>query len=433
LSIGSTTTLFDATVTDALNYDLLVGTDVLARLNAKVDVGRGLLEIQADPDHTQVLQLKHDLLGDPAIALCAFEVHEAEEPTLTGLDQLWTRFYDVVYSLPPKEPDVMGWHRQISDRWNQHKSCESEAWIDQRLLDMETLGDQILQHYEPHPPDQGVQALMGYMSSEAFQHILAGYTLEDRPSPNPLIPTTAPEWWPGHEGYEYLNNDDIFMAESNLDYYTKDNDRDSAEAMFNPPAQTPTVMCTFQVFPTPENSPFDLDFGKLWWLYVQAVLSMPPEHTNAKGWRRTVTYDDIWDWDDVCCLYTWANKHDDAVHVLKHKLLQQYEENLTAMGAIKLMDELETRAYNYIYSGYSQTDVVNEHPEYLLASALLQISAPESDQVAYREAIEYLQRHASGDREHQSSPARGDHVSCCSEWQHSPSSSYSGHPTSADG
>jgi hypothetical protein len=56
LTIGSTTTLFDATVTDALNYyDLLVGTDVLARLNAKVDVGSGLLGIQADPNHTQVL------------------------------------------------------------------------------------------------------------------------------------------------------------------------------------------------------------------------------------------------------------------------------------------------------------------------------------------------------------------------------------------
>jgi len=403
LTIGSTTTLFDATVTDALNYDLLVGTDVLSRLKAKVDVGNGLLEIQGDPEITQVLQLQHDLLGDPAIALCSFEAYEdrGQEDNLSEspLNQLWTQYIDVVYSMPPQKPDVMGWHRQMADLQTQPESYEYENWMLERQALIEILEQQILEYYDSHPLVNGVKSFMSLMTMEAFNHIMAGCTPENVPKPGPLVPSTAPTW--GQEVYDYPDLDDLLCPLPPVVVENPDGSTyhfhfcdccGSVEIFHNSPVQSP-VMCTFQ---TLEEQTVDLEFGKLWWQYVQAVLSMPPEPADAKGWKRVANHEDCWNWNDVCCLYDWANGHDDAIHTLKHQLLQQYESELTALGAMELMDTLEMLANNYIYSGYSQAEVVREHPEYLLASGLVQISTPQSDEAAYREAIRYL-RHFQQD------------------------------------
>lgn len=51
--VGDFQTLVHPTVTAALNYDMLIGTDVLKRANAVIDFGRDVLQVQVDPDTYQ--------------------------------------------------------------------------------------------------------------------------------------------------------------------------------------------------------------------------------------------------------------------------------------------------------------------------------------------------------------------------------------------
>jgi hypothetical protein len=160
-------------------------------------------------------------LSDPAIALCTFEAYEEDknDQVAADLDQLWTEFYKAVYSLPPEEPDVMGWYRQISDNLNHRATSTRPGCMDQRLYTMDRIGDQVLQHYAAHSPDEGIQlALMGYMSNEAFQKILAGYTMQkiDQAQIHSFLPAPRNGGQVMKAMTSYLDNDDMFIPVAQL-------------------------------------------------------------------------------------------------------------------------------------------------------------------------------------------------------------------------
>lgn len=58
LSMGEFETLINPTVTSALNYNVLIGNDVLTRARAVIDYNQGKMVIQVDPTFTQELDLQ---------------------------------------------------------------------------------------------------------------------------------------------------------------------------------------------------------------------------------------------------------------------------------------------------------------------------------------------------------------------------------------
>jgi len=57
LSLGDLATRFSPTVTTALNYDVLIGNDVLTRIDAILDYGKSTLTIKVDPEYQQELPM----------------------------------------------------------------------------------------------------------------------------------------------------------------------------------------------------------------------------------------------------------------------------------------------------------------------------------------------------------------------------------------
>jgi hypothetical protein len=56
-TVGDMTTLISPNVTEALNYDLLVGNDVLDRIDAEINFGRRRMRFKVDPNTTQEIDI----------------------------------------------------------------------------------------------------------------------------------------------------------------------------------------------------------------------------------------------------------------------------------------------------------------------------------------------------------------------------------------
>jgi hypothetical protein len=57
LGLGAFRTLVNPTVTNALNYNILIGNDVLKRAKAVIDLARGVLRVEVDPETVQELPI----------------------------------------------------------------------------------------------------------------------------------------------------------------------------------------------------------------------------------------------------------------------------------------------------------------------------------------------------------------------------------------
>ena len=57
LGLGELETLTSPTVTTALNYDLLIGNDILKRIKAVIDYDKSTLTLRVDPHHNQELPI----------------------------------------------------------------------------------------------------------------------------------------------------------------------------------------------------------------------------------------------------------------------------------------------------------------------------------------------------------------------------------------
>jgi hypothetical protein len=265
LGLGSATTLFDPTITEALNYDVLLGNDVLMALNAKIDLANGQMEIRVDPEHTQVLELDlHPPEQHPAVlnSLWAETISEpaATEQQWKDAITLFQQYAEAVLSLPPERPDAPGWKRCISDLLHQGESCLYEEWIDKRYDRMEALEQQLLQLYSPEQ-QQSYYDMSFHMQDVAFAIIQAGLVAADLD----LFPPTC---------FNKEAVETIFC--------------------FHPCSDEPLETAPEQQELTPSAAADTPNFGRHWWQYLATVLTMPPEPADAPGWKRGSHWDEPW-------------------------------------------------------------------------------------------------------------------------------------------
>lgn len=85
LSLGDFSTLISPTVTNALNYDMLIGNDVLHRARAVIDYNRGKMIIQVDPTLSQEIDISLSAPDDSTcFALEAINCSEANASSNSG-------------------------------------------------------------------------------------------------------------------------------------------------------------------------------------------------------------------------------------------------------------------------------------------------------------------------------------------------------------
>lgn len=372
LGLGAVTTLFDPTITEALNYDVLLGNDVLTAINAKIDLANSQMEIRVDPEHTQVLELDlnppeqhHAVLN--TLWPTGQTPNSMQEPAAEPEDArtLIQQYAEAVYSLPPEKPNVPGWKRCISDLNHQAESCFYEEWIDKRLDRIEALEEQLLLLFADPDERELFNDVTTMMQDEAFAQIQAG-----------LVPADV---LPLDLGRETLpcNKE----AVETICCFQPCEDAGSE------PAGAPSTQGLNPTATMDADRPTTAGFGMQWWRYVLTVLTMPPESANTPGWKRGFHWDESLDGQEFLQIFEWSDQRDLAVSERRAELCRNPDPELDSPAIHRLMNRLETCAQHYIHNGYTQEKVIDEHPEYLLATGLLPSTA---ETEAREEALNYL-------------------------------------------
>jgi len=415
LSLGSLTTMFSPTITNALSYDMLLGNDVLTALNAKIDMGNGQIEIRIDPDHTQVLDLHLIPAGaEHSISLCSLST--TDQPILSNiqLEQRWQTFMDAAYSLPPKTPNEPGWQRRNTSLDHQLDNLEYKKWMADRQQRMINAVEPLLQVYDQSLPADPDRVMIKLIQADGTARIRSGMTDDganrsSRSSLRMLTPSpfSAPKAW--HRAIYNVTQDlaTTVYDQLALDAVNTDNPDGSSfsfhycvgnedvEAFHYPPMEEDLEPLE-EPAPSTFNDLFDHEFGWKWWQYIKTTLTMPPEATYVKGWTRTDWSEDSLQhlkWTDVTHLQDWTDRYDKAVFALRMQLEYQYGPQLKAAGIITLMNSLELIASNRINWDHSQAEVIQQYPEYLLAAGLLKLGRSIAGEAAFREAMAYISKH----------------------------------------
>lgn len=186
LGLGEFTTLVAPTVTEALNYDMLIGNDVLSRAHAVIDYGRRKLIVRIDPDTVQELDINFFTSEPSPVAFNTMMMVDSQpeptrfvpsDPYQAEFTDLWWQYLDVVYSLPPQPEDAPGWRRCVSDTSCESESCHYERWMDERSSKMHQLEKQLMQYFEP--PCEQFMCMLDCIQKEAFNLIASGTTVEE--------------------------------------------------------------------------------------------------------------------------------------------------------------------------------------------------------------------------------------------------------------
>jgi hypothetical protein len=194
LGLGSFETLISPTVTEALNYDLLIGNDVLSRAKAVIDYDRLKMLLRIDQDTVQELDITLHASDAAPATLCCDEMLLAAEPQCTAdsdcdcqscvagwqPDPVYTNlFYDYifeVFSLPPCGPEVPGWKRCVSSDANSSDSHLYEQWMDKRLDRINQLEEELIPRYIPDTVER--LSLIQEWHEAAFEDIKSGLTAD---------------------------------------------------------------------------------------------------------------------------------------------------------------------------------------------------------------------------------------------------------------
>ncbi|WIA38111.1 hypothetical protein OEZ86_001473 [Tetradesmus obliquus] len=190
LGLGAFETLISPTVTEALNYDLLIGNDVLSRARAVIDYDRLKMLLRIDQDTVQELDITLASNEASAATLYWDEMLTAAAPDCTADDDCdcqaceagWQPdpvfsdlFFDyifTVFSLPPCGPDAPGWKRCVPSNANQADSLLYEQWMDKRLSRMHELEELLIPKYIP--ATEARLSLLAEWQEAAFEDIKNG-------------------------------------------------------------------------------------------------------------------------------------------------------------------------------------------------------------------------------------------------------------------
>lgn len=169
LTLGSMTTLCWFTVTEAYNYEALLGGSLLVRIGAIVDYGKRQMVIQPDIGVFEAIDINLSPSSRVPLSLSFMELNVMEETCQSATasdvrtDQhedfdphfsaLMMDFFDAIFSLPPHPPEVPGWTRCISEADTSPECREFKFWMQDRVDTIVTLQAQ-LEAYMPDPsPD----------------------------------------------------------------------------------------------------------------------------------------------------------------------------------------------------------------------------------------------------------------------------------------
>ena len=152
LSMGEFETLINPTVTSALNYNVLIGNDVLTRARAVIDYNQGKMVIQVDPTCSQEvdLQLMNPEDSHPCIAPLQSTQNAASECANERDTALMMTNVDAT-NAPPYADNTPTIYRMLSDEY----PATDYNWVQPAAtpcLTAETAAQQPANMKEPRPP-----------------------------------------------------------------------------------------------------------------------------------------------------------------------------------------------------------------------------------------------------------------------------------------
>jgi hypothetical protein len=152
LSMGEFETLINPTVTSALNYNVLIGNDVLTRARAVIDYNQGKMVIQVDPTCSQEvdLQLMNPEDSHPCIAPLQSTQNAASECANVRDTALMMTNVDAT-NAPPYADKTPTIYRMLSDEY----PATDYKWVQPAAtpcLTAETAAQQPANMKEPRPP-----------------------------------------------------------------------------------------------------------------------------------------------------------------------------------------------------------------------------------------------------------------------------------------
>jgi len=298
-TVGDMTTLISPTVTEALNYDLLIGNDVLDRIDAEINFGRRRMRFKVDPSTTQEVDIDltptpspemavHMLqetptapLADTQVSLTSTETADSqfmmednpEGGECTGEMSEVMCFACAVHQLPPHPPNVQGWQR-VSPFPHPDNGPLYAQWLAQYHEQVNAAAAQLFRSFEPSIHNS-LKEVVEQLKATAGQEIMDHSYGEDY---EPLSPG---EWNTARDTIMIMTengttdmNVDIptdSVADTMSDIHERELELYSHETLSDSPEAAPEVDWMLSVMPAP--SLFEQD--NQYWTFFEIFHNMP--------------------------------------------------------------------------------------------------------------------------------------------------------------